>query len=453
MTNITMRQLLQAGAHFGHQTRYWSPKMAPYIFGERNKIHIINLEKTLPMLREAADYLGRIAAQKGKILFVGTKRQAGKQLRQQAIRCGSPYVDRRWLGGMLTNYKTVKNSIDRLKQLERQFESGETARLVKKEALRLERERIKLDRTLSGIKDMGGRPDALFIIDVEQEYIAVAEARKLKIPVVAVVDTNSKPDGIDYIIPANDDSTRAIALYLEAVADSIIAARAAAAEAATAAGTTDEYVEVDDVGGIIAKTPPSAARPAEKSAAVAVKADEPAKTIEPAKASEPAAATETPPAKIPAAKPVTGEKSAAEHAIAAELAKKVVHKKPARKKVMMKKPATGEKSAPAPADHVVAAEPVKKVARKKPAKKKVMMKKPAATTKITAKKATAKKAIAKKTAAKTITAKKTTAKKTVAKKTATKKVAAKKTTVKKTTAKKTAAKKTTTKKKVGKAKK
>ncbi|MGR3985151.1 MAG: 30S ribosomal protein S2, partial [Gammaproteobacteria bacterium] len=267
MTNITMRQLLQAGAHFGHQTRYWSPKMAPYIFGARNKIHIINLEKTLPMLREAVDYLGRVSAQKGKILFVGTKRQAGAQLREQAIRCGSPYVDRRWLGGMLTNYKTVKNSIDRLKYLERHIDSGETARLAKKEALSLERERAKLDRTLSGIKDMNGRPDALFIIDVEQEYIAVAEARKLKIPVVAVVDTNSTPDGVDYIIPGNDDSARAIALYLEAAADRIIAAREAAAEAASVDAAADASLEVGEISKPIGKVAPVAARPAAESAA------------------------------------------------------------------------------------------------------------------------------------------------------------------------------------------
>ena len=250
MAEITMRRLLKAGAHFGHQTRYWAPKMSPYIFGDRNKIHIINLEKTLPMLREAATYLGTVAAGGGKILFVGTKRQAGRYVREYATACGSPFVDHRWLGGMLTNYKTVKNSITRLKELEQQLESGDTAKLSKKETLQLERERAKLDRTLSGIKDMDGLPDALFVIDVEQEYIAVAEANKLKIPVVAVVDTNCSPNGIDYLIPGNDDSARAIKLYLEAAVDSISEARANVKPVDVG---DDEYVEVDDSGEVIGK--------------------------------------------------------------------------------------------------------------------------------------------------------------------------------------------------------
>ena len=253
MADITMRRLLQAGAHFGHQTRYWAPKMAPYIFGDRNKIHIINLEKTLPMLREAMKYLGGVAAQGGKILFVGTKRQAGRPLREHAMRCGSPYVNHRWLGGMLTNYKTVKNSITRLKNLEQQLDSGASlAGLSKKETLELERERAKLDKTLSGIKDMDGLPDALFVIDVEQEAIAVAEANKLRIPVVAVVDTNCSPDGIDYVIPGNDDSAGAIVLYVEAIADSISEGRAAAA--LHAADGEDEYIEVDESGAVVGKS-------------------------------------------------------------------------------------------------------------------------------------------------------------------------------------------------------
>jgi len=271
MAEITMHQLLKAGVHFGHQTRYWSPKMAPYIFGDRNKIHIINLEKTLPMLRQAVDYLGEVAAEGKQILFVGTKRQAGKPLRQHAIRCRCPFVDHRWLGGMLTNYKTVKNSITRLKDLEQRIEAGATAGLNKKEALGLERERAKLDKTLAGIKDMDGLPDALFVIDVDQEYIAVAEANKLNIPVVAVVDTNCSPDGIDHIIPGNDDSARAILLYLETAADRIIEARAEAVEAAKEVGE-DEYVEVDESGEVIdtlTRLKPSArpARDADASAA------------------------------------------------------------------------------------------------------------------------------------------------------------------------------------------
>lgn len=249
MTDITMRQLLQAGVHFGHQTRYWVPTMAPYIFGVRNKIHIINLEKTLPLLNEAMNYLGKITAQGGKVLFVGTKRQAGALVKEQAMQCGTPYVNHRWLGGMLTNFKTVQKSITRLTVLEKQFEVGVTG-LNKKEELTLARERIKLDRTLAGIKTMPGLPDVLFIIDVEHEYIAVAEAKKLGIPVVAVVDTNCSPKDIDYIIPGNDDSRKAIELYLRAAAqvisDAKIAARAVAATTAS-----DDYVEIDEAGAIV----------------------------------------------------------------------------------------------------------------------------------------------------------------------------------------------------------
>ena len=248
-----MRQLLQAGVHFGHQTRYWSPTMAPYIFGDRNKIHIINLEKTLPMLNEAMNYLGSVVKGGGAILFVGTKRQAGRIVREAAIRCGSPYVDHRWLGGMLTNYKTVKNSIARLKELEQRIESGVVAGLSKKEALTLERERGKLSKTLSGIKDMNGLPDALFVIDVEQEYIAVAEANKLGIPVVAVVDSNCSVKGIDYIIPGNDDSTRAIKLYLEAASDAVLDAKMATSTMPSPAG--DDYIEVDAAAVIEQRQP------------------------------------------------------------------------------------------------------------------------------------------------------------------------------------------------------
>ncbi len=347
MAEITMRRLLKAGAHFGHQTRYWAPKMAPYIFGDRNKIHIINLEKTLPMLRQAMNYLGGVAAQGGKILFVGTKRQAGKPLREHAILCGSPYVDHRWLGGMLTNYKTVKNSITRLKDLEQQLESGATARLSKKETLNLERERAKLDKTLSGIKDMNGLPDALFVIDVEQEYIAVAEANKLGIPVVAVVDTNCSPDGIDYVIPGNDDSARAIILYLEAAVDSIAEARASAA-VMPAAGGDDEYVEVDDSGEVIGKSVIKKTRAKSAKAAMAEaakaetatvakaattdKADKADKAEAEKAADAPASATE----EAEAAQPATAKKATAKKKTAK---KKVVVEKTAKKKVTRKKTA------------------------------------------------------------------------------------------------------------------
>ncbi len=244
MTDVSMRQMLEAGVHFGHQTRFWAPKMAPYIFGARNKIHIINLERTLPMFRDALNFLGSVAADRGKILFVGTKRQAGKVVREQAQRCNCPYVDHRWLGGMLTNFKTVKNSIARLVELDEMVSSGATMGLTKKETLMLERERVKLDRSLSGIRDMKGLPDALFVIDVDHERIAVSEARKLGIPVVGVCDTNSSPEGIDYLIPGNDDAIRAIRLYLHEAADAVLEARAAAAPVLQ--GDANDYVEVSD---------------------------------------------------------------------------------------------------------------------------------------------------------------------------------------------------------------
>ncbi len=244
MTDVSMRQMLEAGVHFGHQTRFWSPKMGPYIFGARNKIHIINLERTLPMFREALNFLGSVAAGRGKILFVGTKRQAGKIVREQAQRCNCPYVDHRWLGGMLTNFKTVKNSIARLVELDEMVSTGVTMGLTKKETLMLERERAKLDRSLSGIREMKGLPDALFVVDVDHERIAVSEARKLGIPVVGVCDTNSSPDGIDYLIPGNDDAIRAIRLYLEGAADAVIEARAAAAPVLQ--GDADEYIEISE---------------------------------------------------------------------------------------------------------------------------------------------------------------------------------------------------------------
>lgn len=239
-----MRDMLAAGVHFGHQTRYWHPKMRPFIFGERNKIHIINLEKTVPLLEDALNFLGKLASKRGKILFVGTKRQASEAIRDEATRCGSPYVNKRWLGGMLTNFKTVKNSISRLKELDIIFEGDASDRLNKKEMLMLSREREKLDGTLAGIKDMGGLPDALFIIDVGMEYIAVKEANKLGIPVVAIVDTNCKPDGIDYVIPGNDDAIRAIRLYASLVADAITEGRKST-HVAVPAGD-DDYIEVDE---------------------------------------------------------------------------------------------------------------------------------------------------------------------------------------------------------------
>ncbi len=217
MSKVSMRQMLEAGVHFGHQTRYWSPKMAPYLFGERNKIHIFNLEKSQPMLEDALNYLGKLAANYGKVLFVGTKRSAREAIKEAAEACNMPYVNRRWLGGMMTNFKTVRRSVNRLKELEKMFEDGSVNKLTKKEALGLEREMNKLQGSLGGIKDMDRLPDALFVIDVGHEKIAIAEAKKLGIPVVAVVDSNNSPDNVDYVIPGNDDAIRAIQLYCDAV--------------------------------------------------------------------------------------------------------------------------------------------------------------------------------------------------------------------------------------------
>jgi small subunit ribosomal protein S2 len=239
-----MRQMLEAGVHFGHQTRYWNPKMAPYIFGQRNKIHIVNLEKTLPLYDEALNYVGKLAANGGRILFVGTKRAAQETIKEEAIRCGMPYVNHRWLGGMLTNFKTIKQSIKRLKELEAMFEDGSVnQRFHKKEALGLKRELEKLERSMGGIKDMPGIPDALFVIDVGHEKIAISEARKLGIPLVGVVDTNSDPEPIDYVIPGNDDSIRAIQLYAQGTSAAVLEGKASVAHIAAAA---DEFVEVDD---------------------------------------------------------------------------------------------------------------------------------------------------------------------------------------------------------------
>ncbi|BAP80518.1 MAG: 30S ribosomal protein S2 [Pseudomonadales bacterium] len=237
MSQVTMRDMLKAGVHFGHQTRYWNPKMNKYIFGARNKIHIINLEKTLPMFNDALRFVEKLAAGKNKILFVGTKRSAGKIVREEAARCGSPYVDHRWLGGMLTNYKTIRASIKRLRELETQAQDGTFEKLTKKEALMRTRDLEKLDRSLGGIKDMGGLPDAMFVVDVDHERIAISEANKLGIPVIGIVDTNSSPEGVDYIIPGNDDAIRAVQLYLGSMADAVLRGRQ------TNAGGADEFVE------------------------------------------------------------------------------------------------------------------------------------------------------------------------------------------------------------------
>ena len=246
--STTMRQMLEAGVHFGHQTRFWNPKMAPFIFGHRNKIHIINLEKTLVKYQEAMNFLRKMSSNKGTVLFVGTKRQAREIVREEALRAGAPFVDERWLGGMLTNFKTVKQSIKRLKELETMSQDGTFERLGKKEALMLQREQVKLEKSIGGIKDMNGLPDAIFVIDVGYHKIAVTEAGKLGIPVVAVVDTNHNPEGLAYVIPGNDDSSRAIRLYARGAADAVLEGRSQTVQEVLAV-VSDDFVEVDESSG------------------------------------------------------------------------------------------------------------------------------------------------------------------------------------------------------------
>ena len=289
MTQVSMRDLLQAGAHFGHQARFWNPKMDQYIFGARNKIHIINLEHTVPAFNDALSTVQRLAESKNKVMFVGTKRAAGKIIEEQARRCGMPFVSHRWLGGMLTNYKTIRSSVKRLRELEDQERDGTFAKLTKKEALMRSRMKEKLERSIGGIKEMTGLPDVLFVVDVDHERIAVTEANKLGIPVIGIVDTNSNPDGVDFVIPGNDDAIRAIKLYVAAVADAVIAGKAQGGEAVSA----DEFVEVieDD-----AAAPEQSAESAEATAVPdvpAAAADAPvAAPAEPAASDAPAVAAD-----------------------------------------------------------------------------------------------------------------------------------------------------------------
>jgi small subunit ribosomal protein S2 len=306
MPSVSMRQMLEAGVHFGHQTRFWNPKMAPFIFGERNKIHIINLETTQPMFAEAAKFIKNVVADGGKVLFVGTKRSARDAVQREAIRASMPYVNQRWLGGMLTNFKTIRQSIKRLAELQDLDSTGALERRGKKEAQVLRREMDKLMRSLGGIREMSALPDALFVVDVGHEDIAIHEARKLGIPVVAVVDTNCSPDGIDYVIPGNDDAMRAIGLYAAAIAEAVIEGRAAVPE--VPAGE-DEFVELDDAGNPRRRTagrrrpapaPASVKRkgpPRRRPAAIVAAIDDDADDVAPlAAADAPAAATEAVPA-------------------------------------------------------------------------------------------------------------------------------------------------------------
>ena len=258
MTSVSMRQMLEAGVHFGHQTRFWNPRMAPYIFGERNKIHIINLEKTQPMFAEAAAFVKRVVADGGKVLFVGTKRSARESMQKEAERAQQPYVNQRWLGGMLTNFKTIRQSIKRLGEITELAASGALDKRGKKEATQLRREMDKLERSLGGIKNMESLPDALFVVDVGHENIAVHEAKKLGIPVVAVVDTNCSPDGIDYVIPGNDDAMRAIQLYAAGIADAVLEGKESVPQVSVG---EDEFVELDEAGVPRKKTARGRQRP------------------------------------------------------------------------------------------------------------------------------------------------------------------------------------------------
>jgi small subunit ribosomal protein S2 len=267
MPSMSMRQMLEAGVHFGHQTRFWNPKMAPFIFGERNRIHIINLEKTLPLYNDAASFIKQIVADGGKVLFVGTKRSAREAVKAEAVRCAMPYVSHRWLGGMLTNFKTVRQSIRRLAEIDEMTANGTLDHHSKREAQGLRREQEKLERSLGGIKAMDSLPDVLFVVDVGHESIAIHEAKKLGIPVVAVVDTNCSPEGVDYIIPGNDDAMRAVQLYLAGVADSVLEGKSAAPSVPV---TEDDFVELDEEGKVKSKAAP--ARKGKPAAAVKKKA-------------------------------------------------------------------------------------------------------------------------------------------------------------------------------------
>ena len=287
MTDISMREMLEAGVHFGHQTRNWNPKMAAYLYGHRNKIHIIDLEKTKAMFQEALNFVGKLSANKGKILFVGTKRAAQQIIREEAQRCEMPYINLRWLGGLLTNYKTVKKSINRLRELEEMKTDGSMERMNKKEALHLQRELEKLERNLAGIKDMEGWPDALFVVDVGYEDIAVSEAVKLKIPVVGVVDSNNSPVGVDYVIPGNDDAIRSIRLYTKAIADAIITGKDSIAHLGDG-GDKDEFIELDAEGAPVVKEKQEKVQVKKKTARKSSRKTEPAAT-DGGKGAEPAA--------------------------------------------------------------------------------------------------------------------------------------------------------------------
>ena len=364
MSNVTMREMLEAGVHFGHQTRFWNPKMAPFIFGERNKIHIINLEQTMPMCRDAVNYLGKVAAKKGKVMFVGTKRAASDSIKEEALRCGMPFVNHRWLGGMLTNFRTVRASIKRLKELEDMEASNNYEKISKKEILNLSREREKLDKTLGGIKEMGGLPDVLFVVDVGYEKIAVQEATKLGIPVVGIVDTNNSPENIEYIVPGNDDSMRAIKLYTRMVADAVLDAK----QSIVTADADAELIEVDPDEAPVVKS--SVKITAKKASAAAAKAPvaEPEAVTEAVTEADPAADTEV----AAADEPVVADEVSASAEAPVETAA------PVESAPVDADDETPAKAAAAPKKAAVKKSASKKAAPKKAATKKAATKKAAA---------------------------------------------------------------------------
>ena len=463
MADVSMRQMLEAGVHFGHQTRYWNPKMAPYIFGQRNKIHIINLEKSLPMARDAYAFIKAMISDGGTVMFVGTKRAARESIRAEATRCEMPFVSYRWLGGMLTNYKTVKQSVKRLKILEAMAEDGSLERLTKKEGLGLSREQEKLERSLGGIKNMNSLPDVLFVVDVDHEDIAVREARKLGIPVVAVVDTNCSPDGIDYIIPGNDDAMKAIGLYAALVADAVLDGKTSLPEVALG---EDDFVELDEDG----KPRKSSGRKKTAKKSVKTTRKGPAKKIESVKTdaaksddaksneaksdeaksdeAQPAAnesAKAEPPAANESAKaepPAANESAKAEAPAADDAAKAAA---PAAEEAKAEAPAeeakaeapAAETKAEAPAEEAKAEAPAEEAKAEAPAAV-AKAEAPAAETKAPAE-AEKVEAPAEKATAETKVDEGKPAAKKVAKKAASKKTAAKKTATKKTASKKAAA--------------
>ncbi len=379
MSNVTMREMLEAGVHFGHQTRFWNPKMAPFIFGERNKIHIINLEQTMPLCKDAVNYLGKVASKKGKVMFVGTKRAASESIKEEALRCGMPFVNHRWLGGMLTNFRTVRASIKRLKELEDMAQSNNYEKINKKEILQLSREQDKLEKTLGGIKDMGGLPDVLFVVDVGYENIAVLEASKLGIPVVGIVDTNNSPDNIDYIVPGNDDSMRAIKLYTKMVADAILVGKESIV---VAVNDDDEMIELNSEDAAISSKA-SVKISAKKSIRIdsdtsaATESTEQVEVVPEETASEEVASEEV------ASEEVASEEVASEEVVSEE----VVSEEVVSEAVSIPEETTAEAAAP------------KKAAAKKAVTKKAATKK-AAPKKAATKKAATKKAATKKAATK-----------------------------------------------------